>query len=131
MFESTRPYAEAVRSHHFDYDRKDAFSRLHDDGTSCEETAQVSHVLRLANDMQWLTRVIRFSRIPRVDYDGFLEQARAGSGTKYAPCVVELLNDAEVKEELREVLGEVSLYRGIYRLLKDASSQDTAYRKRN
>ena len=125
MFESTRPYAEAVRTHHFDYDRKDAFSRLHDDSTFREETAQVSHVLRLANDMQWLTRVIRFSRIPRVDYDGFLEQARAGSGTKYAPCVVELLNDAEVKEELREVLGEESLYRGIYRLLKNASSQET------
>ena len=123
--ESTRPYAEIVRTHHFDYDRKDAFTAQNDNGNSGEETAVAAHVLRLANDLRWMTSEIRFTSAPRLTYEEFRTRAQEQSGKQYAPYVVELLSDGKAEAELRDALDETPLYHEIYRLLKNAESPDT------
>ena len=122
-FESTKLYAGLVRAHHFDYDRKDFFARLYADDAADRDLLAVAHILRLSNDMQWMTRKLRFSETPLMDYEAFCERARERSGTQYAPEVVALLDEEETRETLRDILTEDQQYDRIYALLKEASTR--------
>ena len=55
------------------------------------------------------------------DYDTFLEELKAGSGTRYAPWLVPLLEKEEVAAELRSILkiSREKLYKETFELLRD------------
>ena len=118
--ESTKPYAEAVRAHHFDYDRKDAFTALFGSDKKESGTDVVSHILALANDLEWMTSEIRYGGEPGMTYDTFCDHAKKGSGSRYAPYVTELLFDDETGKLLRAVLDEerADIFRRTYETLK-------------
>ena len=55
------------------------------------------------------------------DYEVILDEFREGSGSRYAPFIVELFNDLLVEKDIRALLadGRKENYRNTYHLIKE------------
>ena len=121
---STRKYAPIALGHHRWYDDSNGYPpdfRLQD----CEDRTVID-IVTVADCMDAATDAVGRSYKDGKTLDDFLEELRAGSGTRYAPYLVELLSVPEVKEDLDRLLVTCrdENYRKAFHLLEELERQE-------
>ncbi|MBR0171545.1 MAG: HD domain-containing protein [Lachnospiraceae bacterium] len=117
-FERTRPYAEVARGHHRWFDNSDGYPDDFDMVRSPYRT--VIAVVACADCLDAATDDVGRSYKSGITLDQFLAELHAGSGTRYAPYLAELLADTEVRADIETLLASArdENYRNVWRILK-------------
>ena len=117
-FERTRPYAEIARGHHRWYNNSDGYPESFDMIRTPYRT--VISLITCADCLDAATDDVGRSYKKGITLDKFLSELHAGSGTRYAPYLAELLADAAVRTDIENVLAQArdENYREVWRVLK-------------
>ena len=116
--EETREYAEMARGHHVWYDGSAGYPSGIDH--SKEKYHVITSIVEVADCLDAATDSIGRSYKSGKSIDEFMEELREGKGTRYAPYVVDILEDVYVRMELRALLIKCRSenYRRTYEILK-------------
>ncbi|MCR5093314.1 MAG: HD domain-containing protein [Lachnospiraceae bacterium] len=121
MHSSTRRYADMARGHHRWYDNTDGYPEDFDTRTSTDKP--LIDIVAVADALDAATDAVgRSYRMPECKtLAELLPELAAGSGTRYAPEVVGLLNRQDVTDDIAWLLGEgrEMNYRDAWLQLKD------------
>ena len=118
-FPGTAPYAEVALLHHRWYDDSQGYPEKKSlDQASCKT---VIDLVSVADSLDAATDTIGRSYKDGTSLEGYVEELREGKGTRYAPYIVDLFDDADVLAKLNTLLteGRDENYRSTYRLLKN------------
>ena len=120
--EKTKPYAEAALGHQRWYNGQGGYPECYDPEKA--ENHLLVDIVACADCMDAATDSVGRSYKRGKSLDEFVEELREGSGTRYAPCLLELFEDEEVKGELETILdsGRDNKYRHTYTILDNALS---------
>ena len=117
-FPSLEDYAEMAEGHHKWFDD----SRGYPKNFSMKESEYQTLVslLAVADCLDAATDSVGRSYKDGITLKKYIDELHEGSGTRYAPYVVELFEDDNIKGELEELLneGRDKNYRNTYHLLK-------------
>ena len=117
-FPSLEDYAEMAMGHHKWFDD----SRGYPENFSMKEAEYpvLISLLAAADCLDAATDSVGRSYKCGITFEQYTEELREGSGTRYAPYVVELFEDDNIQGELEELLneGRDKNYRNTYHLLK-------------
>ncbi len=117
-FPSLEDYAEMAMGHHKWFDD----SRGYPKNFSMKESEYQTLValLAVADCLDAATDSVGRSYKRGITFEKYTDELRKGSGTRYAPYVVELFEDDNIQRELEEFLteGRDKNYRNTYHLLK-------------
>lgn len=125
--ESTRPYANIALAHH----------RWYNDSAGYPEDLQTKDLpekifidlVCCADCLDAATDSVGRSYNRGKTMDDFILELKEGAGTRYAPYLTELFDDAALRRDLRFLLqqGRRSSYSKVYRQLKDLTDQSVLY----
>lgn len=117
-FEKTRPYAEIALGHHRWYNNAGGYPETFDMEHSPCRT--VISIIAFADSLDAATDAIGRSYKKGISLDEFLAEVIAGSGTRYAPYLTELLLDAQVRDDIEKMLSfsRAENYRDVWHILK-------------
>ena len=118
-FASTGRYAEVALGHHRWYD--DSRGYPEDFKTAKSKSKPVIDIVLCADCLDAATDTIGRSYSRGKELSDFIKELEEGSGTHYAPYVVELFKDGSVQADLNHLLdtGRKRNYRNTYFLLRD------------
>ena len=118
QYESTREYADIARGHHRWYDNSKGYPEEFDTSKSPYKT--IIDIVACADCMDAATDTVGRSYNHGKTVDDFLRELAEGSGTRYAPYLLELFGKEEVKEDIDYLLtsGRQNNYRNTYLVLK-------------
>ena len=116
-YDSLRDYMDVIRYHHVWYDGSRGYPDCPQGLGGVRNTA--INIVHMADCMDAATDVVGRSYKAAKTLDQFIAEAKAGSGTEFAPYVVELLQNEKVKQELDFLLyqGRQNLYQETYLML--------------
>ena len=122
-FPDTAEYAEMALGHHRWFN--DSMGYPEEFRTEDSKYRTAIALLEAADCMDAATDSIGRSYKQGKTLDEYIDELREGSGTRYAPYVVELCEDPTVREELQKLLteGRDENYRKTYHLLKNTIEQ--------
>ena len=100
--ETTKAYANVARLHHVWYDGSGGYPA----GMTAEGLAEktVIELVACADGLDAATDSIGRAYADRHTIDDFVAEVKAGAGTRYAPYLVELLEDPAVRKDLEYLL---------------------------
>ncbi len=115
---STRQYADIALGHHKWYDNSKGYPEEFDTSTSPVKT--MIDLIMCCDCLDAATDTVGRSYSRGKTLDEYLEEVREGSGTRYAPWLVELLEREEVREDINFLLQKEREhnYQDTYELLK-------------
>ena len=118
-FASTRKYAEVALGHHKWYDNSRGYPADFDTRTSKVKT--IIDLVLCTDCLDAATDSIGRSYQRGKQLSDFIGELREGSGTRYAPWLLELFADEAVKEDITYLLkeGRQQNYRNMYYMLRD------------
>ena len=118
--EKTKPYAEVALGHQRWYNGQGGYPECYDPERA--ENRLLVDIVACADCMDAATDSVGRSYKRGKTLDEFIEELREGSGTRYAPFLLELFEDEEVKGELEAILdsGRDNKYRHTYTILNNA-----------
>lgn len=118
QFPETAQYAEVVRGHHRWFNGKGGYPDDFDMAASSFRT--VTALITCADCLDAATDTVGRSYKEGKSLDQFITELHAGSGTRYAPYLTELLADREVRADIETLLakGRDENYRSAYYILK-------------
>ena len=125
--ESTRPYAKIALAHHRWYNDLAGYP---DDLCTAELPEKVFiDLVCCADCLDAATDTVGRSYNRGKTMDDFIVELKEGAGTRYAPYLAELFDDAALRRDLRFLLqqGRRSSYSKVYRQLKDLTDQSVLY----
>ena len=116
---STVAYAEAARGHHKWYDNRGGYPETFD--MTRAKNPAIIHILTVADCLDAATDAVGRSYKAGKTLPDVIAELKEGSGTRYAPYVVDLFRDPEVTEHLERLLKEKrdENYRKTYQVLKE------------
>ncbi|MBR4760067.1 MAG: HD domain-containing protein [Lachnospiraceae bacterium] len=119
-YPSTAAYAEVALGHHKWYDNSRGYPEEFD--TSKSKVKTIIDIVLCADCLDAATDTIGRSYNRGKTTDEFMEELKEGSGTRYAPWLVDLFLQKDVKADLEFLLKESREinYRNTYHLLKNA-----------
>lgn len=117
-FEKTRPYAAVAQGHHRWYDNSDGYPDDFDMVHSPYRT--VISIVACADCLDASTDAVGRSYKKGISLDQYLTELHAGSGTRYAPYLSELLADCDVRADIERILatGRDKNYREVWHILR-------------
>ncbi len=115
----TAPYAEVALGHHKWFDNSRGYPEEFD--TSKSKVKTIIDIVMCADCLDAATDTIGRSYSRGKTMDEFIGELQEGSGTRYAPWLVDLFEQKDVKEDLEYLLKESREinYRNTYHLLKN------------
>ncbi len=115
--ESTKEYADIARGHHVWYDRTAGYPDDFDIAKSSDRV--LIDIIAVADSIDAATDAIGRSYNKGKTFETVADELRAGSGTRYSPDVVCLLNDTGIFENIKDLLyeGREQNYRRSYQIL--------------
>ncbi|MBO6214829.1 MAG: hypothetical protein J6N76_04750, partial [Lachnospiraceae bacterium] len=115
---STRDYVDVIRGHHLWYDCSRGYPADFDTFKSPYKI--IIDIVLAADCLDAATDTVGRSYNKGKTFDEYKKEIEEGAGTHYAPFLVELLGQPEVKEDIIYLLGEgrSRMYRELYMLLK-------------
>lgn len=115
--ESTRDYVEVALGHQRWYNGQGGYPESYDPEKA--ENRLLVDIVACADCMDAATDIVGRSYKRGKTLDEFIEELREGSGTRYAPFLLELFEDEEVRSELETILnsGRDNKYRHTYTIL--------------
>ena len=127
QFDSMRGYADVALGHHRWYD--DSRGYPEDFETAKSPAKVVIDLVACADCMDAATDSIGRSYRKAKTLDQFVEEVRQGSGTRYAPWLMPLLEEKEIRRDLEYLLntGRRLNYRNAYLLLKNVQEQGKGF----
>ncbi len=111
---STRPCADVALGHHRWYDNSRGYPE--DFNTDGSPLKVLIDLVACADCMDAATDSVGRSYRPAKSFDAFVEEIRAGLGTRYAPWLIDIIDQPDVRRLLSE--GRQETYEGAYHLLK-------------
>ena len=129
--ESTRPYANIALAHHRWYDDSKGYPE--DLKTADLPEKIIIDLVCCADCLDAATDTVGRSYNRGKTMDDFIVELKEGAGTRYAPYLPELFDDATLRRDLRFLLqqGRRSSYSKVYRQLKDLTDQSVLYGENN
>ncbi len=117
-YPSTKDYAEIALGHHIWYDNSRGYPEEFD--TSKSPLKTIIDIVLCADCLDAATDTIGRSYNRGKTIDDFVEELKEGTGTRYAPWLIELFSKEMVRADLEYLLteGREQNYRGTYDLLK-------------
>ena len=117
-YESTRPYAPIALGHHKWYDNSRGYP--HELNPETTPLKPLIDLIQCVDCMDAATDSIGRSYKGSLSLDSFLEEVKAGAGTRYAPWLTELLSREDVYKDVRRLLKKErpQVYRNTYYLLR-------------
>ena len=114
-FSSTRRYSEPALMHHVWFDGSDGYP-----GVSGRRPGIIASVITIADCIDTATDAVGRSYSRGKALSDIITELKAGSGTRYNPAVVDILNDPELLEDLEYYMqkGRTEAYTKAFRLLK-------------
>lgn len=115
--ESTKEYADIARGHHIWYDRTNGYP---DDFNANKSSDRVLiDIVAVADSLDAATDAIGRSYNKGKSFETVADELRAGSGTRYSPEVVRLLDDTDIFDNIKDLLyeGRERNYRRSYQIL--------------
>ena len=111
---STAPFADVAYGHHCYYDEKGGYPLGFSPRTS--PVRPLIHIIAVADTIIAATDDVGNRYRPCKSFERVLEELREGSGTRYAPFVVELMNDPARQKQLSDALQRWTpdAYRALY-----------------
>ena len=118
QYESTKAYADVALGHHRWYDDSKGYPDSFKTAESPLKT--IIDIVLCADCMDAATDSVGRSYNKGKTLDDYIKEVREGSGTRYAPWLLELFDREDVCAELKKLLteGREETYRDTYRLLK-------------
>ncbi|MBP3736447.1 MAG: HD domain-containing protein [Lachnospiraceae bacterium] len=122
--EKTAPYANIALLHHQWHDGTTGYP-LSPKASTLAEKAMID-IVACADCLDASTDIVGRSYKRGVMLEDFLQELHAGSGTRYAPYLAELLEDPEVYGDVAKILteGRDENYRKAYEILWDRFPED-------
>ena len=123
-YESTRAYADVALGHHRWYDNTAGYPQDFDTAKSPLRT--VIDLVACADCMDAATDTVGRSYKYHKTLDDFLDEIRAGAGTRYAPWLPELLSEENTRRDLESILhdGRKDTYKNTFYLLRRMCGAD-------
>ncbi|MBR6316689.1 MAG: hypothetical protein IKR58_06790 [Lachnospiraceae bacterium] len=118
-FSSTKKYAEVALGHHKWYDNSRGYPADFD--TSTSKVKPITDLVLVADCLDAATDTIGRSYQRGKQLDDFIGELKEGSGSRYAPWVLDLFADDAVREDLTYLLreGRNQNYRNMYYMLRE------------
>jgi len=118
---SLKPYVDVIRGHHVWYDGSKGYPS--DFNVAKSPYKPIIDMVMAADCLDAATDRVGRSYDKGETFEEYKKEIREGAGTRYAPWLPEILEDAIVDADLRYLLdeGRKELYRDTFRLLKDIS----------
>ena len=115
--EKTREYAEVALGHQRWYNAKGGYPECYDPEKASNRL--IVDIVACADCMDAATDSVGRSYKKSKSLEEFTEELREGSGTRYAPFLIELFDDEAVRSELETILnsGRDNKYRHTYTIL--------------
>ena len=115
--ESTKEYADIARGHHVWYDRTAGYPDDFDIAKSSDRV--LIDIIAVADSIDAATDAIGRSYNKGKTFETVADELHTGSGTRYSPDVVCLLNDTGIFENIKDLLyeGREQNYRRSYQIL--------------
>ena len=116
--EKTKDYAEVALGHQRWYDGKGGYPESYDPAKA--KNRVVVDIVACADCLDAATDTVGRSYKKGKTFDDFIEELKEGSGTRYAPFLLELFEDEEIYRELEDLLtsGRDDKYRHTYTILE-------------
>ena len=99
---ATAKYANIAKYHHLYYDGTNGYPMDVDLDSLKEKT--FIHIVSVADCLDAATDTIGRNYKQGKTLEEFLEELRAGKGTRYSPDIVELFDDQDVVNDIRDLL---------------------------
>ena len=118
-FDSTKAYAPIAAGHHKFYDGSGGYPDNYNPEESGVKT--IIDIVTVADCLDAATDTVGRSYSKGKVFDEVYKELKEGSGTRYAPYIVDLLGIPEVSEDVKTVLsrGRSRNYRNTYMLLRE------------
>lgn len=118
MHEKTKDYVDVALGHQRWYDGKGGYPEVYDPSKAKDRL--VVDIVACADCLDAATDSVGRSYKKGKTLDDFIVELRGGSGTRYAPFLLELFEDEEIYRELEELLssGRDDKYRHTYTILE-------------
>ena len=116
---STRAFADVAKGHHRWYDNSRGYPEEFDTAQSSLKT--IIDIVGCADCLDAATDIIGRSYNRGKSIDDFIKELREGSGTHYAPWLISLFEDRDVREDLDYLLeqGRQQTYQNLYYQLRE------------
>ena len=118
MREKTKDYADVALGHHRWYDGKDGYPEAYNPAKAKDR--MVVDIVACADCLDAATDNVGRSYKKGKELDDFIVELKGGIGTRYAPFLLELFEDEEIYNELKNLLdsGRNDKYRHTYTILE-------------
>ena len=118
-FEAMKDYVDVIRGHHLWYDGSRGYPEAYE--ISGSPYRMIIYIVSVADSLDAATDGVGRSYRMGKNLEDFQRELAEGAGTRYAPCMKALFEDAATLEDLVDLLqnGRDELYKGTYFLLKD------------
>lgn len=118
QYDSTRAYTSAALGHHRWYDNSDGYPESFDMNNSKDKT--IISILTVADCLDASTDTVGRNYKEGKTFEQYLGELEEGKGTRYAPYLVDLLQNPNVKSDIENLLNTArdDNYRKTYMLLK-------------
>ena len=123
---TTAKYANVARYHHLWYDGSDGYPKA--DISTLPEKAVID-IIACADGLDAATDRVGRSYSKGKSFEDFVEELKAGSGTRYAPYLAELFEEEAVRKDIEYLMqqGRRESYSRAYQRIRDFTEQSILY----